>query len=197
MEKQVTGTCHVYVRSPLAAPAAGPRPPDTPGPCSPPTACIRSRCCPAGGSASQSSSCSGRCSAACAAASAGRAWLAWAWPPGGQRSKVSRERARRGGEGGKRGGGRWWRAALYDQAAALLTLARRQPHHRAERCSLARRWPIPNGVRRGGRRLTRSRQGERVLRREEEEKRTSQQQVWRNRYRERERASGFLSDLQM
>lgn len=39
---------------------------------------------------------------------------------------------------------------LYDLAAALLTLARRQPHHRAERCNLARRWPIPKGVQRGG-----------------------------------------------
>lgn len=41
---------------------------------------------------------------------------------------------------------------LYDLACALLTLARRQPHHRVERWTLAGRWPIPKDVRRGRRR---------------------------------------------
>lgn len=124
--------------SPPVAPASGPPPPDIPVPYSPQTECIQSHCCPTGESVSQSSFCSGRCSAVCAAASAGRAWLAGGhgWVKG-QKSLGSKQV--------ERGVGR-----LYDLAAALLTLARRQPHHRVERCTLARRWPIPKDVRRGG-----------------------------------------------
>lgn len=50
---------------PLVTQGAAPRPPDTPAPCSPPTACTRSHHYSAYGCASQSSSYSGRYNAVC------------------------------------------------------------------------------------------------------------------------------------
>lgn len=124
---------------PHVAPAFVPLPQDIPVPYFPRTECIQSHCCPTAESVSQSSFCSGHCSAVCAAASAERAW----WFGGGHSWAEGQKSL--GSKQAERGVGR-----PYDLASALLTLAQRQPHHWVERCTLARRWPIPKDVRRRG-----------------------------------------------
>lgn len=139
-----------HQRLPLAVRASVPQPPDIPVLCSPPTACTQLLCCPVAGCVSQSSFYSGRCSVECAVALCGRAWL--------RADAGGRRRSRRSHNGwvkrskvtlGVNSEREMSKCGLYTLSSALLTLARRQPHHRAERGTLARPWPIPKDVQRG------------------------------------------------